>query len=98
MITVNNNHAATVAQHALRTNRHDLNKSMDQLATGTKINKAEYRPADIGKADELTAQVRGLDQGVRNAINGISHLEAADKMLANTTEICSVCVSLPLKP
>jgi flagellin len=51
---------------------------MEQLSTGRRINSAADDAAGLAIADKLNAQIRGLNQAVRNANDGISMLQTAE--------------------
>jgi flagellin len=78
MTVTNTNIAAIVANNALRSNQRDLDKAMQQLATGKKVNSAADNAAAVSIADNMTSYIRGLDQAVRNANDAISLLQTAD--------------------
>jgi flagellin len=78
MTVINTNIAAIVANNALRSNQGDLDKAMQQLATGKKVNSAADNAAAVSIADNMTSYIRGLDQAVRNANDAISLLQTAD--------------------
>jgi flagellin len=78
MTVINTNIAAIVANNALRSNQRDLDKAMQQLATGKKVNSAADNAAAVSIADNMTSYIRGLDQAVRNANDAISLLQTAD--------------------
>ena len=67
-----------LAQNALVTNDRSLTKSMQQLSTGKRINTAADDAAGLAISSRMTSQIRGLDQGVRNANDGISMLQTAE--------------------
>ena len=51
---------------------------MIQLSTGKRINTAADNPASIALSSRLTSEIRGLNQAIRNANDGISMLQTAD--------------------
>ncbi len=78
MSVINTNIKSTIAQNALAVNSRSLNKAMEQLSTGSRINSAADDAAGLAISNKMTAQVRGLNQAVRNANDGISLLQTAD--------------------
>lgn len=78
MSVINTNTNALVAQQALQVNARKLNESMEQLSTGKRINSAKDDAAGFAITNKMTSQIRGLDQAVRNANDGISLLQTAD--------------------
>ncbi len=78
MSVINTNIKSTIAQNALAVNNRNLNKAMERLSTGSRINGAADDAAGLAISNKMTAQVRGLDQAVRNANDGISLIQTAD--------------------
>ena len=58
-----------------------LNVSMQRLSTGKRINSAKDDAAGLAIAASMTAQVRGMNQGIRNANDGISMAQTAEGAL-----------------
>lgn len=87
MSVINTNTNALVAQAALQTNARSLNTSMEQLSTGKRINSARDDAAGFAIASKMTTQIRGLDQAVRNANDGISLLQTADGAMTEVTNM-----------
>jgi len=78
MAVINTNTAALFAQNALSKNQRLMSKSMEQLSTGKRINSAADDAAGLAIGESMTAQVRGLNQAVRNANDGINMLQTAE--------------------
>jgi flagellin len=78
MSVINTNTKSTVAQNALTINNRSLSKAMEQLSTGSRINSSADDAAGLAISNKMTAQVRGLNQAVRNANDGISLIQTAD--------------------
>jgi len=78
MSVINTNVQSLVAQNALAINNRSLSKSMQQLSTGKRINSAGDDAAGLAIANKMTSQIRGLNQAVRNANDGISLLQTAE--------------------
>jgi flagellin len=87
MSVINTNTNALVAQAALQTNARSLNTSMEQLSTGKRINSAKDDAAGFAISSKMTTQIRGLDQAVRNANDGISLLQTADGAMTEVTNM-----------
>jgi len=77
-LTINTNVAALNTQRSLARNSKDLNTSFQRLSSGLRINSALDDAAGLAITERFTAQIRGLNQAVRNANDGVS--------LAQTTE------------
>ncbi len=78
MTVINTNVASLNSQAAIATNARGLAKAMQQLSTGKRINSASDDAAGLAISDKLTAQIRGLNQAVRNANDAISMLQTAE--------------------
>ncbi len=87
MAVVNTNTNALFAQSALKVNNRELSKSIQQLSTGSRINTAGDDAAGMAIASTMTAQIRGLNQAVRNANDGISMLQTADGAMGQQANI-----------
>ncbi len=81
MSVINTNIKSLVAQQALSVNSRGLTKAMEQLSTGKRINSAADDAAGNAIASKMTAQVRGLNQAVRNANDGISMVQTVEGAL-----------------
>lgn len=78
MSVINTNVNSLTAATSLAINERKLSTAMEQLSTGKRINGAKDDAAGQAIASRMTAQIRGLDQAVRNANDGISMLQTAD--------------------
>jgi flagellin len=78
MSVINTNVNSLVAQNAVNVNARSLSKAMEQLSTGKRINGAKDDAAGLAISQVMTAQIRGLNQAVRNANDAISLLQTAD--------------------
>ncbi|MDY0389352.1 MAG: flagellin [Desulfobulbus oligotrophicus] len=86
-LTVNTNIASLNAQRHLNANQTNLAKSMQRLSSGLRINSAKDDAAGLAISDRMTAQIRGLNQAVRNANDGISLAQTAEGALQETTNL-----------
>ena len=87
MTVINTNINSLISQNALTRNNRSLSSSMEQLSTGKRINSAADDAAGLAISNKMTAQIRGLNQAVRNANDGISLLQTAE---GATTEITNM--------
>jgi flagellin len=78
MSVINTNTSALFAQNALSKNARVMSNAMEQLSTGKRINSAGDDAAGLAIGESMTAQVRGLNQAVRNANDGINLLQTAE--------------------
>ncbi|MBR58061.1 MAG: flagellin [Myxococcales bacterium] len=86
-LTIFTNVASLNAQRSLQKNNNALNTSFQRLSSGLRINTAGDDAAGLAIADRMQAQVRGLNQAVRNANDASSVLRTAEGGLVQTTSI-----------
>ncbi len=84
---INTNASALNAQRGLVNSQDSLNTAMQRLTTGLRINSAKDDAAGLAISDRMTAQIRGLNQSVRNANDGISLAQTAEGALQESTNI-----------
>lgn len=75
---INTNGSSLNAQRNLSSITKSLDTSYTRLASGLRINSAKDDAAGLQIANRLTSQVNGLDQGIRNANDGISVAQTAE--------------------
>ena len=78
MSVINTNVKSLAAQNALTFNNRAMSTTMEQLSTGKRINSAKDDAAGLAISEKMTSQVRGLNQAIRNANDGISLLQTAE--------------------
>lgn len=87
MTVINTNVKSLIAQQSLTVNNRGLTKTMEQLSTGKRINSAADDAAGLAISNKMTAQVRGLNQAVRNANDAISMIQTAEGALNEVTNM-----------
>jgi flagellin len=87
MSVINTNVKALVAQNAATVSGRAMSKAMEQLSTGKRINTAADDAAGLAISSRATSQIRGLDQAVRNANDGISMLQTAEGAMVEVTNM-----------
>ncbi len=90
-LRINTNTASLNAQRTLWANKHALDKSMERLSSGYRINRAGDDAAGLAISENLRAQVRGLKQASRNAQDGVSLVQVAEGAM---NEISSILIRL----
>ncbi|MDD2845934.1 MAG: flagellin [Rhodoferax sp.] len=85
--TINTNVASLTAQRNLGTSQASLNQSINRLSSGLRINSAKDDAAGLAISERFTGQVRGLNQAVRNAGDGISLAQTAEGALKASGDI-----------
>ncbi len=90
-LRINTNVASINAQRNLRHTRDGLQKTLEQLSSGQRINRAGDDAAGLAISENLKAQIRGLKQAERNAMDGVSLVQIAEGGL---TEISNILIRL----
>lgn len=81
MQVINTNVMSLNAQRNLSQSNNDLATSIQRLSTGLRINSAKDDAAGLAISERFTSQIRGLNQAVRNANDGISLAQTAEGAL-----------------
>jgi len=87
MSVINTNVNALFAQNALKTNTRVMGSAMEQLSTGSRVNSAKDDAAGLAIGQNMTSQVRGLNQAVRNLNDGINMIQTAEGALVETSNM-----------
>ena len=87
MNVINTNISALRASNASTSASQMLGSAMERLSTGKRINSAKDDAAGLAIATSMTAQVRGMNQGIRNANDGISLAQTAEGALQEVTNM-----------
>jgi flagellin len=77
-VRINTNLAAIDTQRNLNSVQSALSKSVERLSSGLRINRAGDDAAGLTISEKLRGQVRGLNQAMRNAQDGISMIQTAE--------------------
>lgn len=86
-IRINSNvDAANAARHVNMTQAR-LSSGLERLASGRRINRAADDAAGLAISEVISSQVRGLNQAVRNAQDGVSLIQTADGALSQTSDV-----------
>ncbi len=86
-LRINTNVPSLVAQRNLRGNRVLLDRTLERLSSGSRINHAGDDAAGLAISETLRAQIRGLSQAERNASDGISLVQVAEGGLVEVANI-----------
>jgi flagellin len=87
MTVINTNIAAQVTANAMKSNQRTMETTMERLATGTRVNSAKDDSAGLAIGTKMDSQIRGFEQAVRNANDGISMLQTADGAASEITDL-----------
>jgi flagellin len=86
-VRINQNISALNAYRNLTVTNNSLTKSMEKLSSGLRINRAADDAAGLAISEKMRGQIRGLNQAVRNAQDGISLIQTAEGALNETHSI-----------
>ena len=81
MTVINTNLKSLISQNALIRNNRSVETAMEQLSTGKRINSSADDAAGMAISNRISSQIRGLDQAVRNANDGISLIQTVEGSL-----------------
>ena len=82
---INTNMMSLNSQRALNGSQLSMQTSVERLSSGLRINRAKDDAAGLAISERITAQVRGLNQAMRNANDGISMLQTAEGAMQEIT-------------
>ncbi len=84
---INHNLSAMYADRTLRTTQGALDKSMEKLSSGMRINRAGDDASGLAVSEKMRSQIRGLNQASTNASNGISFIQTTEGFLQESQDI-----------
>jgi flagellin len=94
IIGILSNIASLDAQNQLSITQNNLNNTLEQLSSGSRINSGSDDAAGLAIANGLEANVTALTQSAQNASSGIGTLQVADGSLAEVTQLLDRAVTL----
>lgn len=83
---INTNIPALIAQRSLHKTSNDMSTALQRLSTGLRINSAKDDAAGLAISERMTSQIRGYNQAVRNAGDGISLAQTAEGGMDGITQ------------
>ena len=86
-MVINHNMSAMFAQRSQGVQDLKVQKSMEKLSSGLKINRAGDDASGLAVSEKMRAQIRGLNQASTNAQNGISFIQTTEGYLQETEDI-----------
>jgi flagellin len=86
-LQINTNVPALNTSRVLRRSTQGLNKSLERLSSGLRINRAADDAAGLAIAEAFRSQVRGTQVAQRNSQDGVSLVQTAEGALSETTNI-----------
>jgi len=84
---INHNLSAMFADRSLKVTEVYLNKTMEKLSSGQRINRAGDDASGLAVSEKLRAQIRGLNMASFNASNDISFIQVSEGYLQETEDI-----------
>ena len=89
MARINTNIASLIAQKNLGRANNNLQVRLQRLATGVRINRGADDPAGLIAADRLRAELRGVEQGVKNSERASNVIATSEAALAEVSDLLS---------
>jgi flagellin len=86
-MVINHNMSALFANRTVKFNELDLNKDIEKLSTGMRINKAGDDASGLAVSEKLRSQIGGLNQAERNIENAVSFIQTTEGYLGETQDI-----------
>jgi len=86
-MVINHNMSALFANRQLGITGLGLNKDMEKLSSGERINRAGDDASGLAVSEKMRSQIRGLNRAAQNAQNGISFIQTTEGFLQETTDI-----------
>lgn len=84
---INHNMSALYGHRQLGNNDLNLQKDIEKLSSGLRINRAGDDAAGLAVSEKMRSQIRGLQKAGQNALDGISFIQSTEGYLQNTTDI-----------
>lgn len=86
-MVINHNLSAMYASRIEGINGSALQKSMEKLSSGERINRASDDSAGLAISEKMRSQIRGLSQASHNVSDAVSFVQTAEGFLQSTTDI-----------
>jgi flagellin len=84
---INHNMSALYANRVLKFQNWEVNKNIEKLSSGMRINRAGDDASGLAVSEKLRSQIRGLNQAERNIENAVSFIQVSEGYLAETHDI-----------
>lgn len=84
---INHNMSAVNAHKVLKFNQWEVDRSMEKLSSGMRINRSGDDPSGLAVSEKLRTQIQGLRQAERNTEDGLSFIQTTEGFLAQTSDI-----------
>ena len=87
MSKINTNMAAVTTLYHMQNKEEAMNKSLERIASGLRLNHAVDDAAGASIVNRMTSQIKGIEAAIRNAGDAISLTQTAEGALAEVTQI-----------
>ncbi len=84
---INHNLSAMFADRSLRVTNGSVDKNMEKLASGMRINRAGDDASGLAVSEKMRSQIRGLQRASKNALDGISFIQTTEGFLQESQDI-----------
>jgi flagellin len=84
---INTNAMSLNAQRSLNRSQNSMQTALERLSSGLRINRAKDDAAGMAIAERFTSQIRGLNQAIRNANDGVSLAQTAEGAMQEVTNM-----------
>jgi len=84
---INHNLSAMFAQRSQKFNNYAVEKDIEKLSSGMRINRAGDDASGLAVSEKMRAQIRGLNRAEMNALDGISFIQTAEGYLQESQDI-----------
>jgi flagellin len=87
LMIINHNISSINADRILKFNNKAIDRNMEKLASGMRINKAGDDASGLGVSEKMRGQIRGLNQAEKNIENGVSFIQVTEGYLQEIQDI-----------
>lgn len=84
---INHNLSAMFAHRSLKFNNWSVDKNMEKLSSGERINRAGDDASGLAVSEKMRAQIRGLRRAEQNAMDGVSFIQTTEGYLQESQDI-----------
>ena len=84
---INHNLSAMFADRSLKVTQSALEKNMEKLSSGLRINRAGDDASGLAVSEKMRSQIRGLNRASANAADGVSFIQTTEGYLQESEDI-----------
>ena len=84
---INNNLSSVFSHRILKANNNQMDKDMEKLSSGLKINRAGDDASGLAVSEKMRAQINGLRRAEMNTEDGLSFIQTTEGYLNETQEV-----------